>query len=78
MAAVCRGTPAVAAVELASAPVPVALALRVAEAETPEVNGTADELEAPLKPGEPAVPVGVAVLLPGLRTLFERRENKNG
>lgn len=66
MAAVCLGTPAVAAVPVA--PVPVAV-LPVAVAETPEVKGTAVPLEAPEKPGEPAVPVGVAVLLPGFRTL---------
>lgn len=65
IAAVCLGTPAVAAVPVAA---PVAVA-PVAVAATPEVNGTFEALEAPLKPGEPAVPVGVAVLLPGLRTL---------
>lgn len=70
IAAVCLGTPAVAAVPLAA--VPVAVALRVAVAAAAEVKGTAVPLEAPEKPGEPAVPVGVAVLLPGFKTLLKR------
>lgn len=66
MAAVCMGTPAVEGMVVAALdepPAPVAT--------TPEVNGTAELLEAPLKAGDvaEAVGLGVAVLLLGLRTL---------
>lgn len=64
-AAVCTGTPAVwGRVEVAF-PEPVG--------ERPEGKGSAEPLEAPLKAGGEldAVALGVAVLLSGLRTLFQ-------